>query len=183
MCREVYDRVYDRWPYYQEGQTCLHIGHLVPLERSNFAMLLGSSGIVKWVTNPLKNGWENANTLAHDGVHLVVLVHLQRRRSWKSFVGEKVNRTLMARATGPRWDGPVGVCWTLMVLGWELCIDPLCFRTNMHIGRVALYISFPKCLRSSKSDFGAKSFGHFSGEHSVTRCWTGRESGQHLWVQ
>jgi hypothetical protein len=34
--------------------------------------------------NPLKNGFENAKTLAHDGVHLVVLAHLQRR-SWKSF--------------------------------------------------------------------------------------------------
>jgi len=30
---------------YQEGQTCLHIGHLVPLERSNFAYVLGSSGV------------------------------------------------------------------------------------------------------------------------------------------
>ena len=28
LCREVHDRIYDRWPYYQEGQTCLHIGHL-----------------------------------------------------------------------------------------------------------------------------------------------------------
>ena len=37
LSREVFDRIYDRWPYYQEGQTCLHIGHLVPLERSNFA--------------------------------------------------------------------------------------------------------------------------------------------------
>jgi hypothetical protein len=45
VCREVNDRVYDRWPYYQEGQTCLHIGHLVPLERSNFAYVLGSSGM------------------------------------------------------------------------------------------------------------------------------------------
>jgi hypothetical protein len=37
------------------------------------------------VTNPLKNGYENANTLAHDVVNLVVLAHLQRRRSWRSF--------------------------------------------------------------------------------------------------
>ena len=27
----------------KRGQTCLHIGHLVPLERSNFANVLGSS--------------------------------------------------------------------------------------------------------------------------------------------
>ena len=40
----------------------------MPLERSNFAMLLGSSGVVNWVTNPLKNVYENANTLALGGV-------------------------------------------------------------------------------------------------------------------
>ena len=39
---------------YQEGQTCLHIGHLVPLERSNIAMLLGSSGVVRSSESPLK---------------------------------------------------------------------------------------------------------------------------------
>jgi hypothetical protein len=74
-----------RWTYFQEGQTRLHIDHLVPLEWSNFASLVGSSGMVNWVTNPLKNVCENANTLAHDGVHLVVLAHLQMRRSWRSF--------------------------------------------------------------------------------------------------
>ena len=40
--------------YYQEGQTYLHIGHLVPLERSNIVMLLGSSGVVRSSENPLK---------------------------------------------------------------------------------------------------------------------------------
>ena len=54
----------------------MHIGHLVPLEQSNFVMLLGSSGVVNCVTNPLKNVCENANTLALGGVHLVVLAHL-----------------------------------------------------------------------------------------------------------
>ena len=54
LCREVHDRNLDRWPYYQEWQTCLHIGHLVPLERSNIAMLLGSSGVVRSNENPLK---------------------------------------------------------------------------------------------------------------------------------
>ena len=57
----------------------MHIGHLVPLEQSNFAMLLGSSGVVSASENPLKNDCENANTHAHDDVHLVVLAHLQRR--------------------------------------------------------------------------------------------------------
>jgi hypothetical protein len=82
VCREVDNRVYDIWPYYQEGKTCLHIGHLVSLELSNFASLLGSSGVVIWVTNPLENDCENANTLAHDVVHLVGLALLQRGSCW-----------------------------------------------------------------------------------------------------
>jgi hypothetical protein len=51
-----------------------------------------------------------------------------------------------------------------MVLGLEFYVDPLCFRSNMHVGCVALCISFLKCLRSSKSDFGAKSYSHSSDE-------------------
>ena len=31
------------------------------------------------MVNPLENDCENANTLTHGGVHLVVLAHLQRR--------------------------------------------------------------------------------------------------------
>ena len=31
LCREVHDRIYNRWSYYQEGQNCLYIGHLVHL--------------------------------------------------------------------------------------------------------------------------------------------------------
>jgi hypothetical protein len=54
----------------------------VPLEWSNFASSLGLSGVASWVANPLKNNCENANTHTHDGVHLVVLAYLQRRRSW-----------------------------------------------------------------------------------------------------
>jgi hypothetical protein len=34
------------------------------------------------VTNPLENNCENANTLAHDVVHLVVLALLQRGSCW-----------------------------------------------------------------------------------------------------
>ena len=41
--------------------------------------MLGLSGVVRASENPLKNDCENANTLAHGGVHLVVLAHLQRR--------------------------------------------------------------------------------------------------------
>ena len=68
------------------------------------------------------------------------------------------------RSIGPLWDGHVGLCWTLMVLGWEFCIDPLCFGPNMHLVCVALCISFPKCPTSSKSEFGANSYSHFSAQ-------------------
>ena len=48
LCREVHD------VFRIEGQTSLHIGHLVPLERSNIAMLLGSSGVVRSSESSLK---------------------------------------------------------------------------------------------------------------------------------
>ena len=67
--------------YYQEGQTCLHIGHLVPLERSNIAILLGSSGVVRSSENPLKMIVKML-THAHGVVYLVLLAHLERRRCW-----------------------------------------------------------------------------------------------------
>jgi hypothetical protein len=51
-----------------------------------------------------------------------------------------------------------------MVLDLEYYFDPLWFRSSMHVGCVALYISFPKYPRSSKSKFGAKKYGHFSGD-------------------
>ena len=43
----------------KRDKTCLHIDHLVPLEWSKFASLLGSSGVVNWVTYPLENICEN----------------------------------------------------------------------------------------------------------------------------
>jgi hypothetical protein len=60
----------------------LHISHLVPLERSNFAYVLGSSGEASSMPNSFEeNVCENANTLAHVIDHMVVLAHLRRRRS------------------------------------------------------------------------------------------------------
>jgi hypothetical protein len=56
-----------------------------------------------------------------------------------------------------------------MVLGLEFCIDSLCFGSNMQVGCVALWVSFLKCPRSSKSDFRAKSYSCFSDETFVTR--------------
>ena len=52
----------------------------------------------------------------------------------------------------------------VMTLGLELCIDPLCFGSNMHVGCVSLCISFIKCPRSSKLEFGAKSYSRFSAK-------------------
>jgi len=54
----------------------------------------------------------------------------------------------------------------MMVIGWEFYVDPLCFGTNMHVGCVVLCISFPKCPRSSKSEFEAKSYRRFSTQDS-----------------
>ena len=62
------------------GANLFAYRHLVPLERSNIAMLLGSSGVVRASENILKNICENTNRHVHGGVHLVVLAHLQRIR-------------------------------------------------------------------------------------------------------
>ena len=106
LCREVHDRIQDRWPYYQEGQTCLHIGHLVPLERPNIVMLLGSSGVVRSSENPLKMIMK---MLTH--MHLVLFTW----RYWHSCKGEcvgvDVDQLVRKRNDGrtvhPCWaDGP-----------------------------------------------------------------------------
>jgi hypothetical protein len=55
-----------------------------------------------------------------------------------------------------------------MVLGLEFCVDSFCFGSNLLVGCVALWVSFPKCPRSSNLEFGAKSYSHFSVERSVT---------------
>ena len=57
----------------------------MPLERSNIAMLLGSSGVVRSSENPLKMIVKML-THAHGVVHLVLLAHLQRRKSWSMFI-------------------------------------------------------------------------------------------------
>ena len=76
----------------------------------------------------------------------MVLAHLQRRRR---FGEEKIFQCALNY---------------MMVLGLKFCVDPLCFGSNMHVGCVALCISFPKCPISSKLKFGAKSYSHFSAE-------------------
>ena len=58
-----------------------------------------------------------------------------------------------------------------MILGLEYYFDPLLFGSNIHVGCVALWVSFPKYPRSSNSEFGAKSYSHFSVERSVTKLY------------
>jgi hypothetical protein len=55
-----------------------------------------------------------------------------------------------------------------MALGLKNCIDPLGFRSSIHVGCVSLQISFPKYPRSLNSEFGAKSYGRSSERTSVT---------------
>jgi hypothetical protein len=66
----------------------------------------------------------------------------------------------------------------MMAFGLEFCMDPLCFGSNMQVGCVALWVSFPKCPRSSKLEFGAKSYSRFSAKG----MWS-NASGQYLWVR
>ena len=158
-------------------QTCLHIGHLVSLERSNFAMFLESSGVVNWVANPLKMF---VKMLTH--LHLVVYTWW----CWHIYKGEEVGVVVDQL----REEKRVFRCTSnyRMVLGLEYYFDPMWFGLSMHVGCVGLWVSFPKCPRSSKSEFGAKSYSRFSAKRFVTglcdlRVWSAparpiTESGQ-----
>jgi hypothetical protein len=132
----------------------------VPPEWSNFALLLGLSGVASWVTNPLKNICEKL-THVHKMLYTWWCWHI-----CKGEVGVELDQLGEEKK----------VFWcTLnyrMVLGLEFCIYSLCFGSNMQVGCVALWISFSKCPRSLKSEFEAKSYNHFSVERSVTGCWT-----------
>ena len=56
--------------------------------------------------NPLENDCENANTLAHGGVHLVVLAHLQRRSGWRRKGGKTGDQTLAWPGLNPEGASP-----------------------------------------------------------------------------
>ena len=59
--------------------------------------MLGSSGVVRSIEKSFENDWENANSLAHEVVHLVELAHLQRWRGleWNGEVS--LDRTLVTK--------------------------------------------------------------------------------------
>jgi len=52
------------------GQTCLYISHLVPLEQSNFAYVLGSSDVASGEANTFERKFVKMLT------HLHMLVHI-----------------------------------------------------------------------------------------------------------
>jgi hypothetical protein len=113
-------------------------------------MLLGSSDVVKWVITLWKMV---VKMLTH--LHMVVYTG-----GVDTFTKEKKLEKFWRNLSWKR---------EVMVLGLEFYFDPLCFGSNMHVGCVALCISFPKCSRSSKSEIGAKSYSHFSAQDSGSR--------------
>ena len=105
----------------------MHIGHLVPLERSNIAMLLGSSGVVRSSEKFFENDCE---MLTH--MHMVLFTWL----CWHICKGERVGvdvdqlweaRKVFRFSPEIRWS-----------LGVEYCFDPLCFGSSIQLGCVAL---------------------------------------------
>ena len=99
----------------------------MPLERSNIAMLLGSSGVVRSSENPLKNDCE---MLTH--MHMVLFTwwccHICKGKR----VGVDVDQLWEAKkvfrfSPEMRWS-----------LGVEYCFDPLCFGSSIQLGCVAL---------------------------------------------
>ena len=109
------------------GANLLHIGYLVPLERSNTAMLLGLSGVVRSSENPLKM---IVKMLTH---MLMVLFtwccwHICKGKC----VGVDVDQLEEERKVF-RCSPDIR-----MALGVEYCFDPLCFGSSIHVGCVAL---------------------------------------------
>jgi hypothetical protein len=68
---------------------------------------------------------------------------------------------------------------TRMALGVEYWFDPLWLGLSVHMGCVSLWVSLTKCPRSSKLEFGAKSYRRFTEEWFVTGLVT-CASGQRI---
>ena len=115
--------------FYQEGQTCLHIGHLVPLERSNTTILLGSSGIVRSSENPLKM---IVQMLTH--MHMVLFTWCCWHICKGEGVGVDVDVDQLGEARKAFWYSPD----TRLALRVEYCFDPLCFGSSIQLCCVAL---------------------------------------------
>ena len=99
----------------------------MPLERSNIAMLLGSSGVVRSSENPLKM---IVKMLTH--MHIVVFIWW----CWHICKGERVGVDV-----DHLWEAKkVFRCSpeTRLSLGVEYCFDPLCFGSSIQLGCVTL---------------------------------------------
>ena len=99
----------------------------MPLERSNIAMLLGSSGVVRSSENPLKM---IVQMLTH--MHMVLFTwccwHICKGKS----VGVDVDQLGEARKVfrcSPK---------TRLALGVKYCFDTLCFGSNIQLSCVVL---------------------------------------------
>ena len=97
----------------------------MPLERSKFAMLLGSSGMVRSSENPLKI---IVKMLTH--MHTVLLTWCCWHICKGEGVGVDVDQLGEARKTF--WCS----LETGLALGVEYCFDPLCFGLNIQLACV-----------------------------------------------
>ena len=97
----------------------------MPLERSNIAMLLKSSGVVRSSENPLKM---IVKMLIH--MHMVLFTWC----CWHICKGEDVGVDVdqLGEARKVFWCSPE----IRLALGVEYCSDPLCFGLNIQLGCV-----------------------------------------------
>ena len=99
----------------------------MPLERSNIAMLLGSSGVVRSSENPLK-----MIVKMQTHMHMVLFTWC----CWHICKGERVGIDVYqlreARKTF-RCSSEIR-----LALGVKYCFDPLCFGSNIQLDYVAL---------------------------------------------
>ena len=99
----------------------------MPLERSNIAMLLGSSGVVRSNENPLKI---IVKMLTH--MHMVLFTWYCWHICKGEGVGVDVDQLGEARKVF-RYSPE-----TRLALRVEYCFDPLCFGSNIQLGCVVL---------------------------------------------
>ena len=99
----------------------------MPLERSNIAMLLGSSGMVRSSENPLKM---IVKMLTH--MHMVLFTwwcwHICKGKRDRVDVDQLWEAKKVFRCSPE----------TRLSLGVEYCFDPLCFGSNIQLGCVVL---------------------------------------------
>jgi len=88
-----------------------------------------------------------------------VLAHLQRRRCWSWYWSTWWREREVFRCSLD----------IRMALGLKYYFDPLWLGSSIHMVCVALWVSFPKCPRSSNLEFGARSW-------QPKKVWNGAEN-------